>query len=430
MSWLDRYVEKIEDYQRERGRDRHPYLTTKDGKTWFLKQDLEGCRPLQVQANVLMNKDPRRLPGDAPQKSPSKPPTASAATPKPMEHPGTAEIPDNCAPAPPPFDMLDLPEAMERMGFHYAAHCARRWFNGKAHIAPRDKRVAFDKEFVDFESCKLKWVLRWGNVRARCEHLIASNLHADANENIYNRRARAQLTANLQSFMERHNQYYSGTLDAMTESLGEKQKLHQEFQFQQVAISIADALGSPTLLMNDLAASMANFHLYAAVASVKLSTAKYMRYNTSPWGVCTQTKATVTHIYVYAKDSYSFNDDPGSNASQYLGHWNQGGVIIAGDAAMAETFAKITDPHHHQELGNEPRLYLPPMPRHLDNAIDRGHRMRKSEVYYPVRNQDFQVWRTRKGRGGDFLIYSDFERVKLDKPIELDLGEVCREYTE
>jgi len=33
-----------------------------------------------------------------------------------------------------------------------------------------------------------------------------------------------------------------------------------------------------------------------------------------------------------------------------------------------------------------------------------------------------------KGRSRDFLIFSNLERVKLPKPMTLELDEVCREY--
>ncbi len=45
-----------------------------------------------------------------------------------------------------------------------------------------------------------------------------------------------------------------------------------------------------------------------------------------------------------------------------------------------------------------------------------------------VRNRDFRNWRDLKKRGGDFVIFSNCEKVKLTTPIVIDLGEVCREY--
>ena len=43
---------------------------------------------------------------------------------------------------------------------------------------------------------------------------------------------------------------------------------------------------------------------------------------------------TVTHVYAYAKDNYSFNDDDGP--SQYLGHWNKQGVIFVPSTPLIE----------------------------------------------------------------------------------------------
>ncbi len=45
-----------------------------------------------------------------------------------------------------------------------------------------------------------------------------------------------------------------------------------------------------------------------------------------------------------------------------------------------------------------------------------------------MRNRDFRSWRDLKKRGGDFVIFSNSEKVKLPTPIIIDLGEVCREY--
>ena len=45
-----------------------------------------------------------------------------------------------------------------------------------------------------------------------------------------------------------------------------------------------------------------------------------------------------------------------------------------------------------------------------------------------VRNRDFRNWRDLKKRGGDFVAYTNYEKIKLPTPIIVDLGEVCREY--
>ncbi|WP_257128129.1 DUF6402 family protein [Burkholderia sp. MSMB1072] len=39
------------------------------------------------------------------------------------------------------------------------------------------------------------------------------------------------------------------------------------------------------------------------------------------------------------------------------------------------------------------------------------------KVYYPVRNRSFRDWQIRHHRGGDFIIFSDYRSIMLDKPI-------------
>nr|WP_269764537.1 DUF6402 family protein [Burkholderia ambifaria] len=39
------------------------------------------------------------------------------------------------------------------------------------------------------------------------------------------------------------------------------------------------------------------------------------------------------------------------------------------------------------------------------------------KVYYPVRNRSFRDWQARHHRGGDFIIFSDYKPIMLDKPI-------------
>jgi hypothetical protein len=331
-------------------------------------------------------------------------------------------------PQPPPFDMLDLPEGMKAMGFKYAAHCANKWFNGKAHVIEEEQKgnpaVIQPAEFVDKDTFNLDWILKFGDVRARYKHLLA--IKPDDVENVYNNNARQELVKLLRQFMSQHNYFYSGTLDTLADCGKDPQVLHQRFQFQHVRVTNFDVLGGYTTAMNDLAASLANFNFYAAIATAKISTQQYMRYG-EKWWSCTKTTVEITHIYVYAKDIYSFNDK--TNISQYLGHWNRQGVIIALDAGFAEQSSKLLSPKYRYELGNVPQTYLPPLPAHLDKPVDVKSSLRKADVFYPVRNRHFRRWREIKGRGADFLIFSNMERIKLPKPIVVELDEVCKEYT-
>ena len=43
------------------------------------------------------------------------------------------------------------------------------------------------------------------------------------------------------------------------------------------------------------------------------------------------------------------------------------------------------------------------------------HDLRKKDVYYPIRNSDYNAWRSKFKRGGDFAIYTESRKIKLQK---------------
>jgi hypothetical protein len=439
MSLLERLTDRISEYQQELKKGRYPFLTAQTSglsRAWVLKQHADGCRPVKAQASIAMDKSPPPL-ADEPPPSTSGSKSATASSAGNTQNSRSSQVDDDeddddeegC---PPPFDMLDLPKGMAAMGFKYAAYCARRWFNGRAHVIPDKSDTMFDEAFVDTDSLKLGWVLGFGDVRKHYDWLLDSELKSTAHENIYNGFAEGVLVSKLQQFVKGYDYQYVGTLDTLANCGNDKQLLHKRFQFQHADVPMLDVVANLKTAyqgvgMNDLAAAIGNFSLYAAVASAEIRVARYNRYDPKPWRQCVHTKITITHVYVYLMDRYSFNDR-GNSASQYLGHWNSNGVIIALNAALAEVIASKAFPDGQFELGNDARYYLPSIPDHLDKPVDIKSKLRKSEVYYPVRNRDFRQWRDLKKRGGDFVIYSDLKRVKLAKPIVVDLGEVCWEY--
>lgn len=463
MPLIEKIITSLENHVDELHRDRHPFLMLRPvgfGLEWVLKQGGNGCRPIKIPAAILMVKNPAPLTEDKNKNKPKASPSSAnagggqhGATVKPAAPPASYASTQAAAldkkkqescPAPPPFDMMDLPDAMDAMGFKYSAKFARKWFEGKAHVIEDEKKgqpaIIQPAEFVDKDTLKLDWILKFGTVRERYAHLLATGLKPSAEENIYNSPAQNMLKKRLGGFMGQHNNYFSGTLDTLTECGNDIQVLHQRFQFQHVLASMLHVLGGiPQIaenkvrggaVTNDLAGALGNFNIYAAIATAKISTTQYMVYDKQPWQSCRRTKVEVTHIWVYAKDSYSFNDK--FSASQYLGHWNRRGVIVAYDAFAAQQtssfLAETISPNLAYEDANEPRPYLPPVPAQLDKPVDTGSSMKEKEVFYPVRNRDFRNWRDLKKRGGDLMIFSNFEKVKLPTSMVIDLGEICREY--
>jgi len=119
----------------------------KPKKGWFgseLKEykGSQGCIPLDTQRGVSLD---RLAPGEKPPPPPkpiSRPSTApkSSAAPQPppqADQPTTQGSPrqaeSEACENPPPFDLQDVPIAMDNLGWKVSARLARIWFAGAAH---------------------------------------------------------------------------------------------------------------------------------------------------------------------------------------------------------------------------------------------------------------------------------------------------------
>jgi hypothetical protein len=58
--------------------------------------------------------------------------------------------------------------------------------------------------------------------------------------------------------------------------------------------------------------------------------------------------------------------------------------------------------------------------------MDIRRSLAEKDVYYPVYNRHHRRWRELHKRGGDVLIMTEPKLVKLDRPIVLDMPEVCK----
>lgn len=323
-----------------------------------------------------------------------------------------------------PFDLYELPIGMRAEGFEVGEKFARRWFNGRAYTAfARSQKTGdivegrYDADMIDADTVKLAWLFKNERIKEKYDDLLSR---------VHNNSAIREVRARFVRFLL-NNPTFSGTLDTLNFHNGDLQDLHSYFEFQLSPVSTYDtavnigASGASVYAMSDVSASLGNFAFYAAVARATVNQDVYNRYTPNGTQYCRKAKVEITHIYAYARDSYSFHD--AGSASQYLGHWNKSGVVIMPNAAAASMATKqLLDATSGRwdasiELGNQT---YPPFP------VDVVGKLLGRDVYYPVRNRDFQDWRTKKGRGGDFLIYSDRKLVKLDAPIFLDMGEICQ----
>lgn len=322
----------------------------------------------------------------------------------------------------PEFDLQDIPGAMERLGWPVSALVARKWFSGSRHVY-NDQPNSLQP--IDDTSVTLKWALKFGSVKAKFDELLA--------ERIYSARAVASVKAMVAKKVRRTflDQKSANLSFDTTPFMADLRQFHIDWEFQFIDVTTANTLDG--LHMTDLTGTLGNFNIYAALGFVELTAEKFFDYdkvaNTKAY--CIDSQAVVTHVYVYVKDNYSFNDK-NSGASQYLGHWNKKDMILSYRAAVSNL---VDGDVIHTRMGNSTITetkynwdYLPPGP--IDKPVDRRtglvRKLIEKDVYYPVYNRSYAEWREKHNRGGDYMIYSKPQLYKLSKPITIKLDRICR----
>ncbi|MFS2113546.1 DUF6402 family protein [Herbaspirillum frisingense] len=329
----------------------------------------------------------------------------------------------------PEFDLQDIPDAMDRMGWPMAAKLARKWFKGPAHVWDNDLDSV---QPLEDKLVTLDWALRYGSVKKRLNNLLQMTGSKNAQAVL----KRKLLRHASDTFQRAASTKPNLDLDT-TDFVVDLRQFHLDWHFQKMEVSILDTTEG-VLVLTDLSGALGNFVLYAAIGRAHLNGARYFKYDTDPQQFCMDASASVTHVYIYIKDNYSFNDkDP--SRSQYLGHWNKRDMItsyyLAGNdiAGQLKPSLRRQNKNHNAPKENF-RLrsdYLPG--QHIvDKPVDTRRslfsKFQAKDVYWPVYNRSYNEWRKARNRGEDFMIYSKPQLYKLETPIIIDLGTICRPY--
>lgn len=321
----------------------------------------------------------------------------------------------------PVLDLQDIPGAMDKIGWPVAGKIAREWFSNPKHVYNDDPN---SEQPIDDTTVTLKWALKFGGVQKKYDELVGRKIYS---QNAI-REAKKKILRQLKNTFVNKGAVES-SFDT-TAFVNDEREFHIDWQFQFQEIPTSATLDG--LLLTDLTAALGSFNLYAAVGKVEISAEKYFQYDQQKKikTYCVDAAAAVTHIYVYLKDNYSFNDK-GDGNSQYLGHWNKRDMILSYRAAVSDL---IDGKKLHTQMGNSAITentinwsYLPGDP--LDKPIDKRPGIRRlldKNVYYPVYNRSYNEWREKHSRGGDFMIYSKPQLIKLNKPIQFKLETICR----
>ena len=424
-----------------------PYYTMESSlnpfadKTWKGYSGRQGCVPLNTQKTVSMDRLAPGEPAPPPKPMPPKLTPQQRKTRKEEEarqewlaqqakkqqqnkpkeekpsEPKALEA-EECE-KPPVFDMLDIPDTMEKIKWPVSAKLARRWFSNPKHIYNDDKHSV---QPIDDKTITLDWVMKFGNVREKLNELLSKSIYSEAAaiaaKTIVNRKL-TDLFVN-----QRH-----GNLSFTTSPfLDDLRKFHIDWQFQLMKITAWDTLDG--LYLTDLSGSLANFAIYVAIGNVVITGDQYYKYDgkAGTKTYCRDPIAEISHIYVYINDNYSFNDKKGYRSSQYLGHWNKRGIILTNGGRISTlTNNKLvkTEFGNSREVETDWNEVVTGFDKPVDTRKRIFRKFRKSDVYFPIHNRDYRAWREKHHRGGDVMIYSKPKYMKLKNPIRLTLETIC-----
>ena len=321
----------------------------------------------------------------------------------------------------PEFDLQDIPNTMDKMGWPVSAKVARKWFSSPKHIyndAPNSIQP------LDDATVTLKWALRFGSVENKFNELREVKIYSE--KAIVG--AKKKITGEIKKrFIDQ--KLVNLTFD--TQPINDIRQFHIDWQIQFQTISTSNTLDG--LYMTDLTGVLGNFNIYVAIGHVEVNTEKYFKYDkvARTKKYCIDATATITHIYAYLKDDYSFNDKNDGN-SQYLGHWNKNNIILSYAAAVSDL---IDGKKIHTNMGNSPIVetkinwdYLPgkAIEKPVDKRTGVVRKFLEKDVYWPIYNKSYNEWREQNNRGGDFMIYSKPQLFKLKKTIVIKLETICR----
>lgn len=403
-----------------------PYYAFSGGK-WKEYAGAQGCIPLNTLKCISFDRLAPNEPPPPPKPNPepekvTKPEKTEAKAPdkKPPQQakpePQDAETVEN----PPTFDLLDIPAAMKSMGWPIAAKLAQEWFSRPKHIYDNNQNSV---QPIDSTTVTLDWCLNFGSVRKKYNTLISSDIYSDG--------AKAVLKHKLAPFLSKNFQSSVNLAFDTTSGLSDLRQFHIDWQFQRVDIHNYETLSSG-FGMTDLTAALANFGIYVAIGRAEVAGDRYYQYNQieKTKAYCIDAVVKVTHIYVYVKDNYSFNDSEGK--SQYLGHWNKRGMIVTTGGIINELAnsagvrGKYGDSPDSQTTIHWNYLLEKALNKPVDKRAGMIKKFREQDVYWPVYNSTYNQWREQHNRGGDFMIYSKPQLLALKNPIEISMGSICR----
>ncbi|MDA8450967.1 DUF6402 family protein [Acidovorax sp. NCPPB 3859] len=263
------------------------------------------------------------------------------------------------------FQLRDIPNVMRsRLGWTVASALMERWFNGAPFRLPPEMKEGRASQYrlsqlagvhLDETTVTMAWALRFARVQSALARLQA-NWATPAGVGMLKRRIANQ---------------YSSLQCVRFGDLSQPAKILDETC--QVNYLVFGKWSDP---LDDFYGAMGEAQMNVAVSGIVIPK--------DGGGAMVE----IDELGFYLRDSYDFNDNH-AFLSQPLGCWGFAGVQCG---PLTRTTVKVED----VIVDEEP------------SAVE--------SYKYLVQNADFQRWREKHQRGGDFMVLSDVLRVRLPFP--------------
>lgn len=264
------------------------------------------------------------------------------------------------------FRITDIPDVMEKKeGWPVGAAMMRRWFNSPAYTMSEDVKAGrtgpaiLSPDRIDESIITMKWARKYQRFNSAYHALLNGSWMTTPGIKTLRKCVLQSKPSPI------HKQWRLGNLALAGKYLDE---------ICQVNYVPVGNLNDP---LDDFYAALGQCNLKIAVT-----------------GVVTESNGghqiVIDEVGLYIRDTYDFNDG-WFPFSQPLGFWGFDGVErsiqLAWDVEVDERYSDEPEPAGRK---------------------------------YAVQNDDFRNYRARYGRGGDFVVFSDVQRVQIN-PITIDL---------
>ncbi|WP_158226594.1 DUF6402 family protein [Pseudomonas congelans] len=287
--------------------------------------------------------------------------------------------------------LSDVPGYMDSLGWKVSAALMRKWFSSSAREMTLDEKLGrtppskYPSALVDTTTVKLDWILSFERAKAVYQSALSSSLFGTYGFDIPE--ARDQLARRIKR---------AGLFTTRVEVFGDLSSppiwQHEHWQFRLFKIDTTQIDRGKIFLsgLDDLFGALASFGLYLSAVGTVTPDTEIVDTGSACKLVVKTYQIEITHIAVYARDTYDFI------GAQYLGHWNKDGVEVVFNYILEEKIGTL-NPSDYQPSGDPPDMKL------------------------PVGNWSFNEYRKKHNKGGDMLIFSDLKTIRLKRPLRYNI---------